>query len=160
MCGIIVYVLHLFWRRLSRRFKLWCCGQSSSLMVEAAEASSSSNGNPMEPTPSSSTHWSSSSNLTRSHGFVRNAHNDQRGPELRDSNIRSRSPSPRRVAANNQTRREYANRIRLQALERQIDIIQDHLRAVNHALEAIALLLNAGRVPYVPPELLLSLIHI
>ena len=43
----------------------------------------------------------------------------------------------------------------MQALQRQIFIIQDHLRAVNHALEAIALLLNAGRVPYVPPELLM-----
>ena len=124
-------------------------------MVGAAEASSSSNGNPREQTASSSNDGSNSSNLTRSHGFVRNAHNDQRGPELRDSNIRSRSPSPRRVAANNQTRREYANRVRLQALERQIGIIQDHLRAVNHALEAIAMLLNAERVANVPQEVLM-----
>ena len=124
-------------------------------MFGAADRTSSSNGNPMESTSSSSTHWSSSSNLTHSHEFVRNAHNDQRGPELRDSNIRSRSPSPRRVAANNQTRREYANRVRLQALERQIDIIQDHLRAVNHALEAIAMLLNAERVANVPQEVLM-----
>ena len=121
-------------------------------MVGAAEASSSSNGNPMGPTPSNSNDWSNSSNLTRSHGFVRNAHNDQRGSELRDSNIRSRSPSPRRFAANNQARRDYANRVGLQALERQIDIIQDHLRAVNHALEAITMLLNADRVANMPNE--------
>ena len=121
-------------------------------MVGAAEASSSSNGNPREPTVSSSNDWTNSSNLTRSHGFVRNAHNDQRGPALRESNIRSRSPSPRRIAANNQARRDYANRVRLQALERQIDIIQDHLRAVNHALEAISMLLNADRVANMPHE--------
>ena len=53
---------------------------------------------------------------------------------------------------NNQARREYANRVRLQALERQIDIIQDHLRAVNHALEAISMLLNADRVANIPLE--------
>jgi hypothetical protein len=40
----------------------------------------------------------------------------------------------------------------LQALERQIDIIQDHLRAVNHALEAISMLLNADRVANMPHE--------
>jgi hypothetical protein len=43
----------------------------------------------------------------------------------------------------------------LQALERQIDIIQDHLRAVNHALEAIAMLLNAERVANVSQEVLM-----
>jgi len=121
-------------------------------MVGAAEASSSSNGNPREQTASSSNDGSNLSNLTRSYGFDRNAHNDQRRTALRESNIRSRSPSPRRIPADNPARREYANRVRMQALQRQIFIIQDHLRSVNHVVEAITMLLTADRVANMPNE--------
>ena len=49
-------------------------------------------------------------------------------------------------------RREYANRLRMQALQRQISIIEDHLRAVNHVMEAITMLLNADRAANQPHE--------
>jgi hypothetical protein len=75
----------------------------------------------------------------------RNGQNVRRDSALRNSNSGTRSRSPQRILENNTARREYANRVRVPALEDQISIIEHNLRAVNHVMEAITMLLNADR---------------
>ena len=113
--------------------------------------SSSSNGHPLERTSSSSIDGSFLSILRNSNSLNRNGQNDRRAA-LRHSNSGTRSRSPQRISENNPARREYANRVRMQALQRQIAIIEDHLRAVNHVMEAITMLLNADRAANQPNE--------
>jgi hypothetical protein len=82
----------------------------------------------------------------------RNGQNVPRDPALRNSNSGTRSRSPQRILENNTARREYANRVRVPALEDQISIIEHNLRAVNHVMEAITMLLNADRAANQPNE--------
>ena len=121
-------------------------------MDRAAAFARSSNGQPLERTSSSSIDGSFLSILRNSNSLNRNGQNVQRDSAHRSSNSGTRSRSPRRFPENNLARREYANRLRMQALQRQISIIEDHLRAVNHVMEAITMLLNAERAANQPHE--------
>jgi len=149
---IIVTVLMVLWRLLRKGLKLWRSLQNSSFMDRAAAFARSSNGQPLERTSSSSMDGSFLSILRNSDSLNRNGQNVQRDSAPRSSNSGTRSRSPRRIPENNLARREYANRLRMQALQRQISIIEDHLRAVNHVMEAITMLLNADRAANQPNE--------